>query len=77
MNATSIMKQFASNFVVFVAVFCTVTTASVLRLPEFAEPIKNVTLNSGSDVEFSCDVRHLGTYRVREGYLKVADLEMC
>lgn len=38
---------------------------SVLRLPEFAEPIKNVTLAAGSDVEFSCDVRYLGSYRVR------------
>jgi len=37
-----------------------------LRLPEFVEPIKNVTLPEGSDIEFSCDVRYLGTYRVRQ-----------
>lgn len=50
--------------VVFVALSIVSRIECVLQLPEFAEPIKNVTLPIGSDVEFSCDVRHLGTYRV-------------
>ncbi|ODM95076.1 Myosin light chain kinase, smooth muscle [Orchesella cincta] len=40
------------------------SSCGMLRLPEFVEPIKNVTLTEGSDIEFSCDVRYLGTYRV-------------
>ncbi len=47
-----------------VCTFVSKAESGVLKLPEFVEPIKNNTLPAGSDVEFSCEVRDLGTYRV-------------
>jgi hypothetical protein len=35
-----------------------------LSLPEFTEPIKNITTSEGSNVELSCYVKYLGGYRV-------------
>lgn len=49
---------------VIVCTFVSKAESGVLKLPEFVEPIKNNTLPAGSDVEFSCEVRDLGTYRV-------------
>ncbi|CAL8091219.1 unnamed protein product [Orchesella dallaii] len=52
------------HVLVYLALLGCSPVCSMLRLPEFVEPIKNVTLPEGSDIEFSCDVRYLGTYRV-------------
>jgi len=35
-----------------------------LQAPEFTEPIKNITVSEGSNIELSCYVKHLGSYRV-------------
>lgn len=32
--------------------------------PEFVEPLKNITIGEGSNVEFSCAVANLGSFRV-------------
>lgn len=32
--------------------------------PDFVEPIKNITSRIGTNVEFSCAVTNLGSYRV-------------
>lgn len=40
--------------------------------PEFAEPIVNISVAIGRDATFTCNVKHLGGYRVM--YFTIYDI---
>ncbi|CAG7825295.1 unnamed protein product, partial [Allacma fusca] len=62
--------QQVSSFHAVILVLVSVTPTSwvcegfKVAAPEFADPLKNISVSTGSNIELFCNVRHLGANRI-------------
>ncbi|KAL5276015.1 hypothetical protein ACFFRR_001691 [Megaselia abdita] len=56
------------KMIILIIILLTILKDSMTYQPEFSEPILNISHPVGRDITFTCNVRHLGGYRV--GWLK-------